>query len=118
VNVSFPFLSKRFFFISRAFLFRFFTVSFPFLSPTFLFRFNRLFCVSFVFLFRFFSYLLISNDMFLHILNVSLPFPKHFHTFSSPFLYRFQSVSLPFHSTFLFRFTQRFFSVSSQQKKW
>ena len=47
-NVSFPFLLKRFLFVSLPFLFRFFTVSFSFLLLTVSFPFPP-------FLFRFFS---------------------------------------------------------------
>ena len=118
VSVSFAFFFKRFFSISRAFLFRFFTISVPFISPTFLYHFHRFFCVSFAFLFRFFTYLSTFNDTVVHCLNVSLPFPKHFHNVSLPFLYRFQSVSLPFPCPFLYHFHHHFFSISSQKKKW
>ena len=111
VSVSFAFLLKRFFSIPG----QFFSVSLPFLFRFFHQRFFTISTVSFAFLFHFVTYLSTFNDIVVHVLNVSLPFPKHFHNVSLPFLYRFQSVSLPFPCPCLYHFHHHVFSISSQK---
>ena len=115
---------------SFPFLFRFFTVSFPFLLPPILFRFHRFFSISFPVLFRFFPYVWCPNAHYCKSLLINAgstvvfrwarqslwrpqrTFPddlrEHREVLSqlepSPVLYQFQNVSFPF--------LYRFFTIS------